>query len=212
MVGCFSETISRCKLIREKGKVIFKVCDGLDDCGDYSDETNCNCSIMKRVGETMQCKVYTRGETTKCILFSQRCDGYEDCPDGEDERNCEKCINPNAVYCEPTKTCLVSTKRCDGVSDCPDNNDEQRCSCAGKWIVFVGDKVPIWSFEKETKRAVSECQKHGFPIYMCTNAAKCFRRHEVCNPYTQCPNASKVDKLFCASQARQNAFFAVKKV
>ncbi len=69
LVGCFSETISRCKLIREKGKVIFKVCDGLDDCGDYSDETNSNCSIMKRVGETMQCKVYTRGETTKCILF-----------------------------------------------------------------------------------------------------------------------------------------------
>ncbi|MCP9265725.1 Sortilin-related receptor [Dirofilaria immitis] len=159
----------------------FKVCDGLDHCGDNSDESNCDCTAMKRFGDIMQCTVHTYEQTIKCIPLSQRCDGYEDCPDGEDERNCEKCMNPNAIYCEPSKTCLGSMKRCDGVTDCPDDNDEQRCNCA-------------------------ECKMHGFPIYMCTNVAKCFRRHEVCNPYTQCPNASKVDKLFCASQARQGIF------
>ncbi|KAM3725684.1 LDL receptor repeat-containing protein [Dirofilaria immitis] len=173
---CFEEMAFTCK----NHKCIKRslVCDGLDHCGDNSDESNCDCTAMKRFGDIMQCTVHTYEQTIKCIPLSQRCDGYEDCPDGEDERNCEKCMNPNAIYCEPSKTCLGSMKRCDGVTDCPDDNDEQRCNCA-------------------------ECKMHGFPIYMCTNVAKCFRRHEVCNPYTQCPNASKVDKLFCASQARQ---------
>lgn len=58
---------------------------------------------------------------------------------------------------------------------------------------------------------VAECRMHGLPIYMCSNATRCFRRNEVCNPYSQCPNASKVDKLFCAGRARENAFLAAKK-
>lgn len=181
---CDKETAFTCK----NHKCIKKslICDGFDDCGDKSDEKNCDCNEMKRREDTMQCKVAARGGKPKCIPLSRRCDGYEDCPDGEDERECEKCKNPESVYCEPTKTCLGSVKRCDGITDCPNGKDEWRCSCA-------------------------ECRMHIYPMYMCTNATRCFRREDVCNPYTRCPNASKLDKLFCASQARESASFTAKK-
>lgn len=53
------------------------ICDGVDDCGDRSDEELCHADC----GENeFKCK-----DTGRCILKTWTCDGDSDCRDGSDE-------------------------------------------------------------------------------------------------------------------------------
>ncbi|XP_014225534.1 atrial natriuretic peptide-converting enzyme [Trichogramma pretiosum] len=56
-----------------------RVCDGIADCPDFSDELDC---AYCRKGE-IHC-----GLGTQCIAKSKRCDGKVDCPSGSDEKDC----------------------------------------------------------------------------------------------------------------------------
>ncbi|KAF4524944.1 hypothetical protein B566_EDAN012700 [Ephemera danica] len=53
------------------------ICDGVDDCGDSSDERNCNEPCPE-----LEFKCHSNG---RCILNAWRCDGDADCKDGSDE-------------------------------------------------------------------------------------------------------------------------------
>lgn len=56
-----------------------RICDGVIDCQDLSDERTCSyCS-----SDQIHC-----GIGRACIKNSKRCDGRKDCPDGSDERAC----------------------------------------------------------------------------------------------------------------------------
>ncbi|XP_029922532.1 sortilin-related receptor isoform X2 [Myripristis murdjan] len=58
-------------------------CDGMDDCGDYSDEANC------ATRGPLSCVNGTRcADGEACVLDSERCDGFLDCSDHSDEDNC----------------------------------------------------------------------------------------------------------------------------
>uniref|UniRef100_A0A915A553 Uncharacterized protein n=1 Tax=Parascaris univalens TaxID=6257 RepID=A0A915A553_PARUN len=91
------------------------------------------------------------------------------------------CGNPNAIYCNVTRICYQSTKRCDGFEDCPNGIDEKYCTC-------------------------EECGKQPYPMYMCSGSARCFPRSRVCSPFSLCPDATEIDKLFCANKARISNF------
>uniref|UniRef100_A0AAR5NZB8 Atrial natriuretic peptide-converting enzyme n=1 Tax=Dendroctonus ponderosae TaxID=77166 RepID=A0AAR5NZB8_DENPD len=56
-----------------------RICDGVIDCSDLSDEKSCTYCAANQ----LHCGI---GRT--CIQTNQRCDGREDCPDGSDERGC----------------------------------------------------------------------------------------------------------------------------
>ncbi|KAK6024682.1 Low-density lipoprotein receptor domain class A [Ostertagia ostertagi] len=183
-----------------------RVCDGIVDCSDGADEEDCpgTCILDKNVkvdinvhwytvcdgiedcsgGEDERdcsCAVLNKFECrsasgkTKCISKDKVCDGVWDCMDGKDETNCGSCPS-NSIRCPGEGTCIPKISRCDGVADCRDGSDEKDCTC-------------------------EECIGNHWNTYMCGATSHCFRREEVCAPYTLCPNATKADKVYCAGRA-----------
>ncbi|KAI5726754.1 hypothetical protein M8J76_007920 [Diaphorina citri] len=88
------------------------ICDGVNNCGDMSDE--------------LHCVDYT------CLNTQFKCkrDPAQDCWDGSDEANCTTKCKPNMFTCA-NHQCISLNWRCDGEPDCSDNSDEIESICAG---------------------------------------------------------------------------------
>uniref|UniRef100_A0A8C0ST04 Sortilin-related receptor n=1 Tax=Canis lupus familiaris TaxID=9615 RepID=A0A8C0ST04_CANLF len=110
-------------------------CDGMDDCGDYSDEANC-----ENPTEAPNCSRYFqfRCENGHCIPNRWKCDGENDCGDWSDEKDCgdlhilpsptpgpSTCL-PNYYRCS-SGACVMDSWVCDGYRDCADGSDEEAC-------------------------------------------------------------------------------------
>ncbi|KAG7237028.1 hypothetical protein INR49_032873 [Caranx melampygus] len=113
-------------------------CDGMDDCGDYSDEANCAAPT-----ELPGCSRYFQYECRngRCIPTWWKCDGENDCGDWSDEAQCTGGVTPHTVApgpstCAPNRfhcgsgACIINTWVCDGYADCPDGSDELGCPTA----------------------------------------------------------------------------------
>ncbi|KAK8747660.1 hypothetical protein OTU49_016520, partial [Cherax quadricarinatus] len=117
-------------------------CDGLDDCGDASDEDGCGLpgvhsnttTAMPTTAATHSCQEdQFQCNTGSCIWETWVCDKDKDCPGGEDEENCHQtstCVDLEEFQCRHSSGCISSNRLCDGHEDCADGSDEEGCSTA----------------------------------------------------------------------------------
>ncbi|XP_070562392.1 low-density lipoprotein receptor-related protein 2-like [Ptychodera flava] len=122
------------------------ICDNDNDCGDNSDEVNCE---LRHCGRTQ-----FRCANDRCVSKSYLCDGDNDCGDNsdEDEDFCStRTCSPGMFTCD-NGYCIPEAWYCDWDNDCGDESDEQAdvCKlrpCQETWFSFKTNYrcVPEWA-------------------------------------------------------------------
>ncbi|XP_077862656.1 uncharacterized protein LOC102808992 [Saccoglossus kowalevskii] len=166
----------------------YLLCDGYDNCGDRSDEKNCDYGSCSN--DLFKCK--TGSDFGVCINLNSRCDRILDCYGGEDEDDCE-CIDKKEYKCSDTGRCIKSSKRCDGVDDCVDGNDEKNC----EFCYFLSRKHA----DKHAPNYI--CQLTQLQLsntfFQCDDGRTCFPQYYRCDGDFDC--LDKTDETGCANRS-----------
>ncbi|XP_059482311.1 sortilin-related receptor-like [Neocloeon triangulifer] len=153
-------------------------CDSVNDCGDNSDEVDCNNENHKVSTTTAPPTPSTTSVTCPenhfrcynglCIMETWVCDGVNDCPQGEDEEHCGAIhtCRPDQFTCRLDGSCVNMTLICNGKKDCIDGSDELGCD-------FKPDSHP-------------DDSKCGPGFFSCDSGSICLPLSKMCDGHIDC--------------------------
>uniref|UniRef100_A0A8B9E5E2 Sortilin related receptor 1 n=1 Tax=Anser cygnoides TaxID=8845 RepID=A0A8B9E5E2_ANSCY len=159
------------------------MCDGDNDCRDWSDEANCTAVSHTCEASSFQCL------NGHCIPQRWACDGDADCQDGSDEdpADCEK--KCNGFQC-PNGTCIPTSKHCDGITDCSDASDEQHCEpLCTRYMDFVCKNRQQCLFHSMVCDGIVQCRDGSDEDANYAGCSQDPEFHRTCDQFSfQCQN------------------------
>ncbi|CAH1271903.1 ST14 [Branchiostoma lanceolatum] len=126
-----------------------RVCDGVADCVDRTDELNCTCEWNQ-----------FRCDNGLCISDEFTCDNIDHCGDRSDER---ACACKRWEYACANGRCIRRTQECDDTDDCGDASDELHCACpshkqkCATYGCVTSDQVCDGLYQCEDKSDEEDC-------------------------------------------------------
>ncbi|XP_072048711.1 LOW QUALITY PROTEIN: sortilin-related receptor-like [Amphiura filiformis] len=178
-------------------------CDGVDDCGDNSDEWDCNdYSYYTELPTNIpsSCESYQfECRNGHCVPEYWKCDGDNDCGDWSDEQQCattpypyydwttESPVEECSTFkypCGPgaSQACIWRWWVCDGEDDCGNGADEENCGD------YITTEIP----------EITTVRRCGRGEFMCRNHERCIPYGKKCDGYYDCYDES--DEEYCPTQ------------